>query len=195
MSAPPREHPAASFPVALAAGELSLLRAWIDACHRTSPSRSHIKDEGFFNLQDDLRIGSTTSDAGVDPDAPTRAALQRLVDVFLARLLDRFPDQHGFVREGSRRLQFNVLSYRSSYPGEVVSGVPYHQDRAPTTILFAFLVTRPEQGGAFEVLDLDTATTECLAEEGRAMVFDDRSCLHRVHDLTGHRQALTLRVW
>lgn len=185
----------ATFQVELRPEELSLLRAWIAACHEASPSRSHIKDEGFLELCDDLSLLSVVSDAGVEPGAETRAVLARITGAFLGRLEACFPEEHRFVRERSRRLQFNVLSYRPAEEGGVAAGVPYHSDRVPTTIVFGLLITRALEGGALEVQDLDSGATTSLVEEGWAVIFDDRRCLHRVHDMKGPRQALTLRVW
>jgi hypothetical protein len=179
-------------PLALSAEEQGGLRRWIDACHRASPSRSHIKDEGLIALG-----GAVVSEAGIAPDAyvGARGAIDRLVGAFLGALEAHFAEEHRFVREVSRRLQYNVLSYAAAPGGGVTEGVPYHQDRCPTTILFGCVVTRPAEGGALEVLDLASGKTERLEEEGWALVFDDRACLHRVHDMRGARQALTLRVW
>lgn len=195
MRGPQPRPSCATFQVELRPGELSLLRAWIAACHEASPSRSHIKDEGFLGLDDDLSLLSVVSDAGVAPGADTLAAVSRITGAFLERLEACFPEEHRSVRERSRRLQFNVLSYRPVETGGVASGVPYHSDRVPTTILFGLVITRAIEGGALEVLDLDSGTTTCLVDEGWAVIFDDRRCLHRVHDMKGPRQALTLRVW
>lgn len=188
--------------VGLSAEELAAIRAWIAACHRASPSRSHIKDEGFLFLDADLRLAAWTSETGLtldpadDPARPglLRTALQRLIDAFLDQLRDHHPDASTFVRERSRRLQFNVLSYEPQADG-TAQGVPHHQDRAPTTLIFNFLATRPAAGGALEVLDLERARTAELTEENWALVFDDRQCLHRVADMRGRRQSLSLRVW
>lgn len=177
-------------PLPLSAEEQGDLRRWIDACHRASPSRSHIKDEGLIALG-----GAVVGEAGVVPDAGARRAIDRLVGVFLEALEVHFAEEHRFVREVSRQLQYNVLSYAAAPDGGLTEGVPYHQDRCPTTILFGCVVTRPAAGGALEVLELSSGRSERLDEEGWALVFDDRQCLHRVHDMHGSRQALTLRVW
>jgi hypothetical protein len=187
--------PTIKFPVGMPTEELSLLRQWIESCHEASPSRSPIKDEGLILLNEDLKIDSWTSEAGVYPEVQTRAVLQSLIDTFLERLQQHFAEQYQLVQQRTKKLQFNVLSYKAHAEGESIPDVPYHQDRPPTTILFAFLVRKPEQGGVFEVLHLDSSQTTQLHEESWAMVFDDRDCLHRVHEMRGHRQSLTIRVW
>jgi hypothetical protein len=187
--------PIIKFPVGLPTEDLSRLRQWIEACHEASTSRSPIKDEGLILLDEALKIDSWTSEAGVYPDQQTRGVLQRLLDTFIDKLRQRFAEEHQHIQARTKKLQFNVLSYKPNTKGETIPEVPYHQDRPPTTILFAFLVKRPEQGGVFEVLHLDSSQTTHLSEENWAIVFDDRDFLHRVHEMRGHRQSLTIRVW
>jgi hypothetical protein len=190
------------FPVNLSAAELSLIRGWIAQCHKLSASRSHIKDEGFVALGESFAVLGCTSETGAALDGDTLRALARLVAAFAAQLKTHFPAQHEFVDQRAHALQFNVLSYKAPEGQARIEGVPYHSDRVPTTIIFNFLATGADSGGELEVLDLDDAldardsgNPTQLCEENWAVVFDDRACLHRVHSMTGRRQALTLRVW
>lgn len=191
--------PVVSLTAGLTRAELQALCRWVETCHARSASKSQIKDEGLIQLalrQGEPEVVDIRSEAGVSPDLDVQTALQKVVTCFLRQLRQHFPEQYQMAVMEKQRLQFNVLSYKPAHAGQDwIAGVPFHQDRSPTTILFNVLLQAPRMGGEFEVKHLETGDSHFLRDVNQAMLFDDRDCVHRVGDMRGERKALTLRVW